>query len=240
MNAPNQLSFLPDDYLALKAQRRTNIICCGLFLIVMGAIGSAFVITERSVATVEVEHKRIEAEYTEAAKRIEIVQRMQEKQRKMAHQAELAASLLEKVPRSFVLAEVTNAMPSGVSLLDFKLDAKKNVPTAPRGGEGTTAMEKKRNKAADANAPAAPPQPTSYDVSMKLTGVAVTDVQVAQFITKLNQSKYLKDVNLIITDEYEQETEKLRRFQIELTLNPTAEVQADQKLVNTVSVPLSE
>ena len=52
------------------------------------------------------------------------VQQMQEKQRTMAHQAELTASLLEKVPRSFILAEITNGMPGGVSLLDFQLEAR--------------------------------------------------------------------------------------------------------------------
>ena len=35
MSAPNQVSFLPDDYLARKAQQRTNIICAMLFLIVI-------------------------------------------------------------------------------------------------------------------------------------------------------------------------------------------------------------
>ena len=47
--SPNELSFLPDDYLERKAQRRTNAICAVLFLVVMCAIGSAFTYTERSV-----------------------------------------------------------------------------------------------------------------------------------------------------------------------------------------------
>ena len=33
MSAPNQLSFLPDDYLARKAQRRANLICATLFIV---------------------------------------------------------------------------------------------------------------------------------------------------------------------------------------------------------------
>ena len=58
------------------------------------------------------------------AQRIRQADMMQEKQRTMARQAELAASLLEKVPRSFILAEITNAMPPGVSLIDFNLESK--------------------------------------------------------------------------------------------------------------------
>ena len=46
---------------------------------------------------------------------------MEEKQRTMQHQAELTASLLEKVPRTKILAKITNGIPQGVSLLDFAM-----------------------------------------------------------------------------------------------------------------------
>src|SRR5207248_9374837 len=102
---------------------------------------------------------------------------MQEKQRTMAHQAELTASLLEKVPRSFVLAELTNGMPPGVSLLDFQLDA--HVASgAPAGPKSAFELRKAQIDAANAatntstiNALAAA-QPRIYDVNMRATGVA--------------------------------------------------------------------
>src|SRR5436309_13370007 len=100
MQAPNDLSFLPDDYLENKAQRRANVICAILFLVTMVSIGFAFTTSERSLKDVEDEHARVEQDFTQAAKRIEQVSQMQDKQREMAHQAELTASLLEKVPRS--------------------------------------------------------------------------------------------------------------------------------------------
>src|SRR5690606_27271743 len=103
MNAPNQLSFLPDDYLARKAQRRSNFVCCMLFLIVMTAIGVAFVVTEKSVAADREQSALVNKEYAAEAKRIALVQELERKRQTMAQQAELAASLLEKVPRSFIL-----------------------------------------------------------------------------------------------------------------------------------------
>jgi len=72
---------------------------------------------------IEDQYTKVQDQYTSAAKRIEQVQQMQDKQRKMAQQAELTAGLLEKVPRSFILAELTNGIPEGVSLLDFRLDS---------------------------------------------------------------------------------------------------------------------
>ena len=229
MGAPNELSFLPDDYLERKQRRRTNAICAILFCVVIGAIAGAFTVTEKSMREIDGQFAQVEQQYADAAKRIEQVQQMQEKQRTMAHQAELTASLLEKVPRSFVLAEITNGMPDGVSLLDFGLEARvvTNVSSAPK-----TAFEVRKAEvdASKGIVGMVASQPRVYDVTMKATGVAHTDVQVAQFITKMNQSKLLKDVNLIFTDEFspgQKDGEKLRKFQIEMTINPEAKVDMD-------------
>ncbi len=230
MKSPNELSFLPDDYLERKAQRRTNAICATLFMVVMVAIGSAFTYTERSMRAVERDHASIERQYTDAAKRIQQVQQLQDKQRTMAMQAELTSSLLEKVPRSFLLAELTNSMPRGVSLLDLTLESKKkNVPqqsssaSAKSTFEKKSAEAKKKPGAATPAATAAPVQPPP-DVLVKVTGIAGTDVQVAQFITRLNQSKLLTDVNLVISDEYKDSRDASRKFQIEMLVNPHADV----------------
>src|SRR5205085_3631251 len=83
-------------------------------------------------------------------------------------------------------------------------------------------------------------QPRIYDVTMHATGVAQTDVQVAQFVSKLNRSPLLQDVNLLVTEEFTapKDNEKLRKFQIEMTLNPDAKVDADsaQKHLKTAGM----
>jgi Tfp pilus assembly protein PilN len=245
MGAPNELSFLPDDYLERKARRRTNAICAVLFCIVMGAIGSAFWVSEKSMREIDGQYAQVQQQYTEAAKRIDQVTQMQEKQRTMAHQAELTASLLEKVPRSFVLAELTNAIPTGLSLLDFQLNAQVRSAPAPVAKNSNSAFAARQAElgqspaggggaAASAISLLASAQPRQYDVTMRATGVAQTDVQVSNFISKLNQSKLLQDVNLLFTEEFVQterdekgnmvKGEKLRKFQLELSLNPEAKV----------------
>jgi Tfp pilus assembly protein PilN len=223
MSSPNQLSFLPDDYLERKAQRRTNVICAALFVIVLGAIASAFTITERQNHRVERQHADVEKAYTEAARRLEQVNQMQEKQRRMAHQAELTASLLEKVPRSHLLAEITNSLPPGVSLLDLSMESRQR--TAPALPLAKTMYEQKQNQiAAEKLAAESREEIRRYDVSLKLSGVAATDVQVAQFINKLGRSKFLRDVNLVVVDEFSLDGDNMRKFQLEMMLNPDADV----------------
>lgn len=227
MAAPNELSFLPEDYLERKARRRANILCGALSVVVMGTIGSAFALSERSMRGLDSELATVESQYAQAAGQIDAVKKMHAKQRQIVQHAELAAALVERVPRSNVLAEFTNSLPAGVSLLDLALEAKPKVNPA---AATATAFDKKATAAAAAAKKAnAAPEAPKYDVYIKLSGVAETDVQVSQFITKLNRSKLLKDVNLVITDSFSKDKSddaaKLRRFQLEMMINPTAEVQ---------------
>ena len=228
--APNELSFLPDDYLERKARRRTNAICAVLFCVVISAIGGAFTVTEKSMREIENQYAAVQQQYTDAAKRIEQVQKMQEKQRTMAQQAELTAGLLEKVPRSFVLAELTNGMPTGLSLLDFRLESALVQGAAPK---PKTAFEIRQAQVNAAAAPqagtviAAAPQAKNYDVTMRLNGVALTVEQVGDFLGVLGKSRMFTDVNLISTEEFKQPDNpdaKLRKFAIEMKLNPSATV----------------
>src|SRR3954468_21492669 len=96
MSSPNQLSFLPDDYLETKRQRRTNVICAGLFLAIMSGIGVGFTTVEKSLRVAEKEHDEVVKEYAEAATKIQQHNQMKEKYQRLNSQAELTASLVEK------------------------------------------------------------------------------------------------------------------------------------------------
>ena len=225
MAAPNELSFLPDDYLDRKQRRRTNAICAVLFCIVISSIAGAFTVTERSMREIEKQAADVDLQYTSAAKRIEQYQQMEEKQRTMQHQAELTASLLEKVPRTKILARITNGIPQGVSLLDFTLNS--TLSTAPQSAPKTAFDARKAELDASRGVISAmASQPRVYDVSMRLTGVAPNDGQVSKFITKLNTTPMFKDVNLVFTDEFVagDKESKLRKFAIEMNLNPNAPI----------------
>jgi Tfp pilus assembly protein PilN len=245
MNSPNQLSFLPEDYLERKAQQRTNVIFALLFLIVGVAIVTTFTIDERRTREELALELAVEQEYEEAAKRIEQFHELQAKQRTVAQQAELTASLLEKAPRSNLLAAITNATPAGVSLLEFSLDSRRTstAPPPQRSAldQRRAAVQAARTPSSPAPAPNTPPAPAPihYDVSMKMTGIARTDVQVAQFMQALTRNELLQEVNLLYTDQFELQGDRLRRFQIEMTLNPAASVQPPAHPGrSTVSLPL--
>lgn len=235
MSTANQLSFLPDDYLERKARRRANILCGVLAVIVLGVIMWAFQYMEKITKAVDAKYTAVDQQYTDAARRIEKVNKMRQQQQQVVRRAELAASLVEKVPRSNILAEFTNSLPPGLSLLNLAMESKERASAAP---PAMTAFEQKR-AALEGRAANPVVAPKTYDVYLKLEGVATTDVQVGNFMEKLKRSPLFKDVNLIYTEEFKVQRAKeaeaggqpskpvediLRKFQIELMLNPGAEV----------------
>lgn len=226
MNSPNQLSFLPDDYLARKARRRTNAICAALFLVIASSVVAAFVVDEEANRRIETRHTEVARLYTAAAEPIAQLSQMQDEQRRVAHQAEMTASLLEKVPRSNILAELTNARPDGVDLLDLKLNSKLRQP--PPAPPKTAFEQKKAQLLAAKNGPAVDSTATmdlqKYDVTLKLTAVAPTDVQAAQYMRTLSGSPLFQDVNLVVSEDYKQGDERLRKFELEMSLKPDADV----------------
>src|SRR5688500_4644937 len=219
--SPNQLSFLPDDCLERKAARRANLVCGTLSILVIGAIGSAFYLKERSMREINARAADVDKDYAAAAARIEQVQTLHAKQRQIVQHAELAAALVERVPRSNILAEFTNCMPPGASLLELLMESRPRASAVPVG----TAFEQKKAALEARQKGAALPEAPKLDVHLKITGIAENDVQVSEFISKLNESRFLKDVNLVVSEVYQQDkAAALRRFQIEMMLNPDAEV----------------
>jgi Tfp pilus assembly protein PilN len=212
VNTPNQLSFLPDDYLQQKAQRRAVVICAALLVCVMGGLVWAFAQSESATRRVEDRAAAVDEQYIREAERIARVAEMREKQKRMAHQAEMTAALLERVPRSLLLAELTNLLPAGVFLLEVTLDSKVAAPPPPPPG---TALEARKARGGAAE----PPAPRKYDVTLKVSGVALNDGQVAQYLKKLAESALLRDVNLLVTEEYTLDKQPMRRFQMEMLVN---------------------
>jgi hypothetical protein len=234
MSAPNELSFLPEDYLEQKYARRAMILCAALFLIVAGGLGFWWQVRSKANAKVVAEFNEVNNNYVEAARKIEQVKRMHEQQREVVHHAELAASLVERVPRSNMLAEITNALPVGVSLIDIAMVSTPRAGAAP----ATSSFAQHQAEIVQQNADALGlgTKPSEFDIKLKFTGVARDDIQVAQLISRLSHNNMFRDVNLIVSDTFAEQqsgtnakSTNLRRWQMEMMINPSAEVREETK-----------
>ena len=244
MTAPNELNFLPEDYLEKRYMRRAIVLCTALFVLTAGGIFFWWQTTSKRHARVLAEFNEVNDSYVDAARKIEQVNKMHEQQREVVHHAELAASLVERVPRSNMLAEITNALPVGVSLIDLSMTSTAHndsaAPATTSFALHKAAIEAKANSDA-LGLGAKPPQ---FDITLKITGVAHDDIQVAQLISRLSHDKMFADVNLIVSDNFNvtrpdgaSKGQTVRRWQLEMMINPLAEVRDENK---TAAVELTQ
>jgi len=225
MNTP---SFLPEDYLAEKAQKRTNLICLTLFGVVMCGVFGAFLVSNRDLSAERSRHRDINAKYQNAAVQIEQLTELEAQMEEMLHTAELASALVERVPRSILLAELINRMPPHLSLLSFELESKQvkavprpNANKSDKDGLATPQRGKTKQEAAEEAKEVEIPK---HRVEIVMTGVAPTDLEVSSFLSSLSQFPLLDRATLEYSEEKEIEGQPMREFSIRMALPPGADI----------------
>lgn len=225
-------SLLPEDYLAEKAERRTNLICLSLFAVVMAAVFGAFLFTNKQWTRVKSDQEFINARYQQAGMQIQKLSELEQQKKSMLHKAELAAALVERVPRSILLAEFINRMPDQLGLLEFTLTSERIKVTGPTRVQSTGRLGSQRaptkQEAEEAIKKAEAPR---YHSAIVMVGVAPTDRQVAQYMSELNTYDLLHDVTLEYSEETEIEGRLMREFKIRMALDPDADVRHVEPLI---------
>jgi Tfp pilus assembly protein PilN len=238
----NKVNFLPEDYIDKKAQQRTNVICLSLFLLVMSGVAGGFVVTEQRQRSMDNYAEQVKRDMLQASNSLKQMEVLEQKKKQMMMKASISALLMEPVPRSLLVATVTNNLPAGVSLLGCNLVSKE----ASKAGDTGV---RNRNKKAVRTAPAKKeegekaageteiPAPEKLQTTIELTGIAGNDIQVAELIANLNRSELFSQVNLAFSEQQNTAEESLRHFKLMVTLDPNARAsEADVALARQTHV----
>jgi len=216
------MNFLPDDYLEKKAQQRTNVICLALFFVVMAGVAAGLVVTEKRQKEMTAREEQVRKSFAQASESLKQMEVLESKKKQMMDKASISASLIEAVPRSLLLATITNHLPAGVSLLDFSLISKVEKQATAKRKVSRNKRKKSRGGKSSTPAAAAKPTPEKVKTTIGIEGIAGTDLQVAKFISQLNRSVLFEQVNLVFSEEHTVNDEALRRFKIMIVLDPAA------------------
>jgi Tfp pilus assembly protein PilN len=244
--AMNNTTFLPEDYLAKRAEMRTNLISLALFAVVMLAVVGAFLFTSRQGRMLKQKQEQINAEYQKAGQQIQELTTLQQQKDEMLSKAAVAGALVERVPRSILLAELINRMPPQLALLEFDMKSEKLKPPAPpqekdsKGRLVTSAKDKLKTKQ-DAGETVKKVEVPKYKVAIAMTGVAPSDLEVAKFMQELNSFVLLQNVTLEYSEQKEIEGRVMRQFKIHLALNPEEDVRdISQTIVPRIKNPMTD
>jgi len=204
------LNFVPDDYVKNNESSRTNLMYLVLLAITMAGLGGSFV-------TVKIRQKACQAKETLITSRMDKMQatmakldELQIKRTAMMKTALTTAELLEPVPRTILLATLTNNLPVGTSLLNVSL-----IQKAPKDTPSSSASTSKFQAATSGSNTQTNLSPEQMlETHIQIDGMAPSDLQVAAYIQRLDDSSLMDNVALVETKEYKVEDNIYRQFKL--------------------------
>jgi Tfp pilus assembly protein PilN len=209
------INFVPDDYIQSNESRRTNLMYLVLFAVVMAGLSGSFTTIKIRQGALSAKEKLVNAKMAQAKEAIKQFEELQTKRKEMMKTALTTAELLESVPKSVLLASLTNDLPPGASLLRLKL-----IQKEPKVASGAAATSKYKTIQAQ-NAAAAQPEASRenlLETHIDIEGIAPSDLQVAAYLERLSSSVLLENVALVESKEYEIKDTTFRQFKLTATL----------------------
>jgi len=208
------INFVPDDYIRNNESYRTNLIYLALFGIVMAALGGVFLAIKIRQHAWSVRENVANVKIAQAQESLKQFEELQTKRMEMMKRALTTTELLEPVPKSVLLASLTNSMPAGVSLLQLKViqkEVQQSQPSVAAATKYQAAQNEKVNAAKE-------PQKKNVETQISLEGIAASDRQVAAYIGRLSNSVLLENVELVESKECKINDETFRQFKLTTTL----------------------
>lgn len=239
--SPSDGSFLPEDYVARKAETRANFIAVFLFSIVMFLVVSAFFVTHRRWTTIRVEQIAINDEYVQEKLKIEQLETLDKERGRMLAKAEVTTALLEKIPRSVLMAEMTSKIPANVTIEEMELSSKRIDPNKefrlvdekPKPAQVKTLAPKAKAGAPkpEVKAPEAKPEVKAprFESVVKISGLSSVYNDITDYAAILQASPLLEKVELVFIKEAKFEDRELHKFEIIAQLRNNADARALSK-----------
>ncbi len=208
----SNINFVPDDYVQSNESRRANLMCLVLFSVVMAGLGGSFMTIKIRQRACSAQEALVSAKLAKMEESIRKFEELQTRRKEMMRTALTTAELLEPVPRSVLLASLTNNLPAGVSLVKLNLIQKEPLKAAVQRVTRTKYdMAQGREAVLDAmgNSPE-----KSLEIQISIEGMAPSDLQVSQYMEDLGNSMLVDDVALVESTEKKAEGTVVRYFRL--------------------------
>jgi Tfp pilus assembly protein PilN len=219
------INFVPDDYVQGNESRRTNLMYLVLLAVVMAALGGSFMTIKIRQRACRAQERLVNTKLTQIQGAIKQFEDLQARRRAMMKTALTTAELLEPVPRSILLASLTNNLPPGVSLLKLSMVQSEPKPVSHIVGSTTKYHATQAQKTTERPRGS---EENLLETSMEIEGIAPSDLQVAAYIERLSSpGGLLNNVALVESKEHTVEDTLFRRFKLTAMLKKNIHLTRD-------------
>lgn len=219
------INFVPDDYVQSTESSRANLMCLVLLALVMAALVGSFATIKVRQHASQAKEELITARMLRIKESIRQFEQLQARRKAMMKTALTTAELLESVPRSVLLASLTNNLPPGVSLLKLNFIQKEPRRTSTR---SPTSKYKAAKTGKTPQAKAAKlSREKSLETLIDIEGMAPSDLQVAAYIQRLSTSIVLDNIALVESREHTIDDTTFRQFKLTAKLKSKIHLTSD-------------
>ena len=233
------INFIPDDYIRNNESRRINLICIALLSIILVAIMGAFGAIRMRQRTLNIREASIDMDLTKKKGQIKTIDQLQKQRNTMWSTALMTVELIDPVPKSMLLASLTNSLPKGVSFLRLSLIQKEQAANSQQQKNAANKYEAMQDKEKTAAAVRSSKE-KMLDTQINIEGVAPSDIEVAAYIEQLSRSALLTDVALVESvqmpnqsSKQDSQEGKMRRFKLSALLRK--DIQITEKDVEQIA-----
>ncbi len=198
-----EVEFLPGWYPQVRRRRRLVVLQGWLTLAVILAIGSWMTLAVRNIRALEARLVRVDRELNASRGELKTLEVLMTLGKKLGAQTQVLSKVGTHAEAARLLATLDEIMPRNTALLELSLLTEEKQPVTLAGAraaqERDSGVERRLN--------------------VRVTGVAPTDVEVADFLTRLTGKSFLEDVRMTGSKPRLDNGRVMREFEVHFSMN---------------------
>lgn len=229
------IDFLPESHRSKRKRQRTlrwrqTVVIAFLAIVVGGGVKQ-----RRERVRLESERDRISAQAKLMNDKLTDPAVLRERIAVLDRRAELATQLRLRTPPTRVLHAITNSLPRFVSLTEYRSSFITPSSTASRSGQTTAAAIAAAGSAIERDLVRLRTARRERPLVVTIKGLAVDDLSISRFLSRLQGNPTFGDVRLIYTDAAMFDRQLMRRFEIRLQVRPLPAAVPQQHITSAAS-----
>jgi len=200
-----EIDFLPPWYAQFLRRRRTVFFQTWVTMGVALGLGLWLFLAERNQQSAEGVLDTLSGQIQQTSTQLQQMERLEMLRRQLRQQAEVLTKLGIHVETGRLISKLTEATPPSLSLLSLNIDTDE-IPVQLSAAERASLKEGSR-------------PPVDRRLRVKLQGVAPTDLELATFLTDLNQTPFFERPALTYVKERREAGHVLREFEVTFSIN---------------------
>jgi Tfp pilus assembly protein PilN len=198
-----ELEFLPNWYPQLRLRRRVVLVMAWVTVAMIGAMTTWVALTQRSIHIRQARLVQLDAELQHSREELKDLELLVTSEKKLKERAQVLNKVGFHVEAARLLATLDEVMPKSASLLELSFLTEEKQPVTLVAAKA--AQERDRV--------------TDRRLNVRVTGVAPTDVEVADFLTKLTGKPFFEDVRMTGSKPRMESGHMMREFEVYFSMN---------------------